>query len=101
MAGSLWKSQVSQEGRAVSGASAVPGHQEQTTTAPPTPQKTMVSPFHWPSLHPSLKGSETKEQETRTSSKRVRRPASSPARWHPAPTPYPARPGSRQALSWI
>lgn len=68
---------------------------------PPPARRPWSRPFIGQSLHPSLKGSETKEQETRMSSKRVRRPASSLASWHPAPTPYPARPGSRQALSWI
>lgn len=91
---------VSQEGRAISGASAVPGHQEQTTMAPPPPRRLWSHPFIGQSPHPSLKGSEIKEQETRTSSKIVRRTASSPASWYPTPTPYPARPRSRQALSW-
>lgn len=62
---------VSQEGRAISGASAVPGHQEQTTMAPPPPRRLWSHPFIGQSPHPSLKGSEIKEQETRTSSKIV------------------------------
>lgn len=54
---------ASQEGRASSYASAVPGHQLQTLMAPPSEDYSLVCQ----SLDPALKGSEVKEQERRRS----------------------------------
>lgn len=59
--------------------------------APPSPRRLRSSPFIDQSLHPSLKGAEIKEQESSTSSETVRHPASSPASWHPTPTPLPCQ----------